>query len=71
MNLIESLGPTDDIEINSRVFSFPTVYLDKWTQECIEDYSKKIAKKKPDPELIAELNDLESTEQFVRVHSST
>ena len=26
-NLIESLGPTDDIEINSRVFSFPTVYL--------------------------------------------
>ena len=70
-NLIESLGPTDDIEINSRVFSFPTVYLDKWTQECIEDYSKKIAKKKPDPELIAELNDLESTEQFVRVHSST
>ncbi len=71
LNLIESLGPTDDIEINSRVFSFPTVYLDKWTQECIEDYSKKIAKKKPDPELIAELNDLESTEQFVRVHSST
>ena len=70
-NLIESLGPTDDIEINSRVFSFPTVYLDKWTQECIEDYSKKIAKKKPDPELIVELNDLESTEQFVRVHSST
>ena len=71
LNLIESLGPTDDIEINSRVFSFPTVYLDKWTQECIEDYSKKIAKKKPDPELITELNDLESTEQFVRVHSST
>ena len=71
LNLIESLGPTDDIEINSRVFSFPTVYLDKWTQECIEDYSKKIAKKKPDPELIVELNDLESTEQFVRVHSST
>ena len=71
LNLIESLGPTDDIEINSRVFSFPTVYLDKWTQECIEDYSKKIAKKKPDPELIAELNELESTEQFVRVHSST
>jgi len=29
------LGPTDEIEINSRIFSFPTVYLDKWTQECI------------------------------------
>ena len=42
-SLIKSLGPTDDIEINSRIFSFPTVYLDKWTRECIEDYSSKIA----------------------------
>jgi len=70
-SLIDSLGPTDDIEINSRIFSFPTVYLDKWTKECVEDYSSKIAKKKPDPELITELNNLESTEQFVRVHSGT
>ena len=70
-SLVDSLGPSDDIEINSRVFSFPTVYLDKWTKECIEDYSNKIAKKKPDPELITELNNLENTEQFVRVHSGT
>ena len=70
-SLIDSLGPTDDIEINSRIFSFPTVYLDKWTQECIEDYSNKIVKKKPDPELITEVNNLESTDQFVRVHSGT
>ena len=70
-SLVDSLGPSDDIEINSRIFSFPTVYLDKWTKECIEDYSNKIAKKKPDPELITELNNLESTEQFVRVHSGT
>ena len=69
--LIDSLGPTDDIEINSRIFSFPTVYLDKWTQECIEDYSKKIVKKKPDPELITEVNNLENTDQFIRVHSGT
>ena len=70
-SLINSLGSTDEIEINSRIFSFPTVYLDKWTKECIEDYSNKIAKKKPDPELITELNNLENTDQFVRVHSST
>jgi len=70
-SLIDSLGPADDIEINSRIFSFPTVYLDKWTKECIEDYSSKIAKKKPDPELITELNNLENTEQFIRVHSGT
>lgn len=70
-SLIDSLGPTDDIEINSRIFSFPTVYLDKWTQECIEDYSNKIVKKKSDPELITEINNLDSTDQFVRVHSGT
>ncbi len=70
-SLIGSLGPSDEIEINSRIFSFPTVYLDKWTKECIEDYSDKIAKKKPDPELITELNNLENIDQFVRVHSST
>ena len=70
-SLVDSLGPSDDIEINSRIFSFPTVYLDKWTQECIEDYSNKIVKKKSDPELITEVNNLESTEQFVRVHSGT
>ncbi len=70
-SLVDSLGPSDDIEINSRIFSFPTVYLDKWTKECVEDYSNKIAIKKPDPELITELNNLENTEQFVRVHSGT
>jgi len=69
--LINSLGPTDDIEINSRIFSFPTVYLDKWTKECIEDYSNKITKKTPDPEFITEINNLENTDQFVRVHSGT
>lgn len=70
-SLIKSLGPTDEIEINSRVFSFPTVYLDKWTKECVNDYINKIAKKKPDPEFITELNNLEDTEHFIRVHSGT
>jgi len=70
-SLLDSLGPTDEIEINSRVFSFPSVYLDKWTRECVEDYSKTILKKKPDPEFIIEENNLDSSEQFVRVHSGT
>ncbi len=70
-SLIKSLGPTDDIEIDSRIFSFPTVYLDKWTKECVEDYSSKIVKKTPDPEFITELNNLKNTDQFVRVHSGT
>ena len=70
-SLIASLGPSDDIELESRLFYFPTVYLDPWTKECVEDYIEKIAKKTPDPEYIAELNGLADVEQFVRVHSGT
>ena len=69
--LIASLGPSDDIELDSRLFYFPTVYLDPWTRECVADYIEKIAEKKTDPEFVAELNGLSDVEQFVRVHSGT
>lgn len=69
--LIGSLGPSDDIELESRLFYFPTVYLDPWTKECVEDYIEKIAKKTPDPEFVAELNGLSDVQQFARVHSGT
>jgi len=69
--LIDSLGPSDDIELESRLFCFPTVYLDPWTKECVADYIEKIAIKTTDPEYVAELNGLSSVEQFVRVHSGT
>lgn len=71
VELINSLGPSEDIELDSRLFYFPTVYLDPWTRECVADYIEKIAKKKTDPEFIAELNGLKDVGQFVRVHSGT
>ncbi len=70
--LIASLGPSDDIELNSRLFYFPTVYLDTWTEECVEDYIQKInPEKKKDPELVVELNGLKDVDHLVRVHSGT
>lgn len=69
--LIGSLGPSEDLELVSRLFYFPTVYLDPWTKECVEDYCNKIVKKTWDPQFIAELNELSDVEQFVRVHSGT
>lgn len=69
--LIGSLGPSEDLELVSRLFYFPTVYLDPWTKECVEDYCNKIVKKTWDPQFIAELNELSNVEQFVRVHSGT
>ena len=71
VSLIGSLGPTEDIELDSRLFCFPTVYLDPWTKACVEDYCNKIKKKTWDPEYIAELNGLSDVNQLVRVHSGT
>ena len=70
-SLIETLGPSEDIELDSRLFYFPAVYLDPWTKEAIEDYCAKITEKEWDPEFIARLNGLDGVEQFVRVHSGT
>lgn len=69
--LIETLGPSDDLELPSRLFYFPTVYLDPWTKECIDDYCEKIVEKKYDAQLIVDDNGLKDLDQFVRVHSGT
>ena len=69
--LVSNLKSSDDTIVESRLFRFPTVYLDRWTKEAVEDYVAKITYKKPDPEFIVELNNLDNIEHFVRVHSST
>jgi allophanate hydrolase subunit 1 len=69
--LIAALGSSDSIELASRLFYFPAVYLDPWTKAAIEDYCAKIVKKPWDPQFIADENGLKSLEQFVRVHSGT
>jgi KipI family sensor histidine kinase inhibitor len=69
--LIAALGPSEDIELDSRLFYFPTVYRDPWTRACVEDYCAKIVKKEPDPEFVARINGLADAEQLVRVHSGT
>lgn len=72
VDLIGSLGSSDDLELDSRVFYFPTVYLDPWTSDCIDDYIDKInPDKQRDPELLADLNSLTDPDHFVRVHSAT
>ena len=69
--LIASLGSTDDIELDSRLFLFETMYLDPWTKACIDDYSEKITPKEYDPDLVARLNGLADRDQLVRVHSGS
>ncbi len=71
-SLIGSLGGSDDIEMDSRLFYFQTLYLDPWSTECINDYREKInPDKEQDPEFITRVNGLDDVDQFVRVHSGT
>jgi KipI family sensor histidine kinase inhibitor len=69
--LIGNLGSPENIELDSRLFYFETMYLDPWTKECIEDYSKKITPKEYDPAFVARINGLTDEHQLVRVHSGT
>lgn len=70
-SLIATLGSSAEIELPSRLFYFPTCYLDPWTKACVEDYSAKITPKKWDAEYVAEINGLSGPDQLVRVHSGT
>jgi urea carboxylase len=69
--LIASLGSSDDIELESRVFYMPALYLDPWTKSCVDDYCARIAKKVPDPELVVQENGLDDVDHLVRLHSSS
>ncbi len=69
--LLGNLGPSEDIELPSRLFTFETMYLDPWTKEAVDDYRAKIAEKEPDPEFVARINGLADVDQLVRVHSGT
>ncbi|WP_025038426.1 5-oxoprolinase subunit B family protein [Bradyrhizobium sp. DOA9] len=69
--LSASLGSSEDIELESRLFYLPTHYLDPWTKACVDDYCAKIARKVPDPELLVQENGLEDVNHLVRLHSSS
>lgn len=69
--LNRALGDPEQIELDSRLFYLPTMYLDPWTRQCVEDYCAKIGPKEPDPELVARVNGLDGVDQLVRVHSGT
>lgn len=69
--LTSSLGSPDDIELESRLFYLPAMYLDPWTKACIDDYCVNISKKVYDPELLVQENGLDDVQHFVRLHSSS
>ncbi len=71
LRLSASLGPSDNLVLDSRLFYLPALYLDPWTRACVDDYCRKITPKVWDPQLVADLNGLDGVDHFVRVHSSS
>ena len=71
LRLFGSLGSSEAIELPSRLFYIPTMYLDPWTRQCVEDYCAKIKDKERDPEFVARINGLADARDLVRVHSAT
>jgi allophanate hydrolase subunit 1 len=69
--LAASLGPLEDIELDSRLIYVESLYLDPWTKACIDDYSAKITPKEYDPLYVARLNGLADEHELVRVHAGT
>jgi urea carboxylase len=65
------LGSNEALELDSRLFYLPTMYLDPWSREATDRYIRDIAPKTRDPELIVQLNGLEDVDQLVRVHSGS
>jgi len=59
------------IELKSRLFYLPTLYLDPWTKACVDDYCLRISPKVPDPELVVQENCLQDSNHLIRVHSSS
>lgn len=66
-----TLGPSDALVLDSRLFYLPTAYLDPWSREAYERYSATIARKTPDPQFIVEHNGLADAAELVRVHSGS
>lgn len=60
-----------DVTIPSRLIEIPVHYLDPWTKECVEDYSRNIKKIEDDPTYVARVNKLSGPEELARRHSST
>ena len=69
--LVEALGPSGELVLDSRLVYIPVYYLDPWTRECIDDYRANIADREYDPDYIARINGLADAAAMVRMHAGS
>ncbi len=71
INLFETLGSLENLELDSRIYYVPILYFDPWTHACVDDYRAKIADKEWDGDLMVRVNGLSGLEALKRVHSAS
>ena len=70
--LCATLAADSELELDSRLLYLPAAYLDPWSGEAIDRYIATLnPNKERDPQFVARINNLESVEQLVRVHSGS
>lgn len=69
--LARSLGSSDTMTLESRLFYFPTAYLDPWSAQAVDRYIAEVAEKTRDPELLVASNGLGDVGELVRIHAAT
>lgn len=70
--LVHEIPPLGEIELQSRVVEVPTLYDDRWTRECTEDYNR-YAKRDygPDCEFVSKFNRLRGVDELIEIHTAT
>ncbi len=66
-----SLGPVEEMELESRIVYVPVLYFDPWTRACYDEYCAKVTKKEFDVDILLRLNNLRDRAELVRRHSGT
>ncbi len=68
--LIEEIGPIEDLEIPSRLIEIPVAYNDRWSRQCIEDYCVRIKKIEHNPDFVVRINGLKDIAELIKYHST-
>jgi urea carboxylase len=67
----QTLSRAGDVTVPSRLIELPVYYLDPWTKDCVEHYSRTIKPIGDDPTFVAQTNGLSGSQELVQRHSST
>lgn len=70
-SIYERIGRSVTGRLKSRLITIPVLYFDERTRQCVDAYRRDNPEKRPDVDLVCELNGIESREDLARRHAGT